>query len=157
MPLDATHANTAETPFRLSKTGVITEAFANIGTTADTMMPRPRKARDRVAEELWRAQLLSGLAEQRKNDAKRAAIAAGVLPDYTTEPFPVGTAETVYAGPAVTIGLKVVNQGDRVDVPGLVADLEKSGIKPTVLKRLVKKHTRSFGGAHIFTASLVSP
>jgi hypothetical protein len=53
----------------------------------------------------------------------------------------------------VTINLKVVPQAPRVNTAALVAALEQAGVKPALLKRLVKKHTEKFGGAHIFTFS----
>jgi hypothetical protein len=61
----------------------------------------------------------------------------------------------VYASDVVTISVKVVEQADRVNVAALVADLEKTGIALRTLRRLVKKHTTPYAGAHIFTASLV--
>jgi hypothetical protein len=148
MPLKAARGN--------DRTGAVTAAFADIGRAGDTLLPRSRTTLDRLAEEFWRSQVLNRLAEKRKDESKAAAVAGGVLPDYKAEPSPVGTAETVYSGATVAITLRVNAQADHVDVPGLVADLEKAGVKPAVLRRLVRKHTTSFGGAHVFTASLVT-
>jgi hypothetical protein len=146
MPLDAARP--------LDKTAAITDAFAEIGRVNGTMPPRSRNAKDKLAWEYWTASLLNRLAEARRDKAKRAAVAGDVLPDHTAHPLPVGTVETVYTGALVTIGMKVVEQADRLDVAGFVADLEKSGVASRLLKRLVKRHTRSFPGAHVFTASL---
>jgi hypothetical protein len=142
MPLDTAKPNV---------TDAVAEGFAAIGYP-----PGTRNARDRLAEEYWSASLLSRLADARREKAKKAAVTGGVLPDHLAEPYPIGTAATVYAGPTVTISLKVVPQADRVNTAALVADLQKAGVKPALLKRLVKKHTEQFGGAHIFTAALVT-
>jgi hypothetical protein len=132
-------------------TDAIAEAFTAIGYPNES-----RNARDRLAEEYWSASLLSRFADARREKAKKAAVTGGVLPDHLTHPYPVGTSETIYAGATVTINLKVVPQADRLNTAALVADLQKAGVKPALLKRLVKKHTETFGGAHIFTASLVT-
>jgi hypothetical protein len=146
MPLDSTRVT--------SKSAAVTDAFAEIGRANGTSMPRAKGTQERPAWEYWVSSLLAQLAELRRERAKKAAIAAGVIPDHVTVPFPVGTAEVVYAGTLVTIGVKVVAQADKINVPGLVADLEAAGVKRAVLKKLLKRHTRNFSGAHIFTASL---
>jgi hypothetical protein len=146
MPLDA-----AKTLPKIGAAETINEAFAAI-----RFPNTARNARDRLAEEYWASSLLSRNADARREKAKRAAVTGGVLPDHLARPYPVGTSETVYAGATVTINLKVVPQADRVNTAALVAALEKAGVKPALLKRLVKKHTEKFGGAHIFTASLVT-
>lgn len=142
MPLDAT------TP--LDRTAQITDAFGELGR----QLPKSRNAKDRLAFEYWVSSILSRLAEARREKAKRAAVAGGVLPDHSAAPMPIGTTETVYTGELVTIGVKVVEQASRLDAAGFIADLEKAGLPARTLKRLVKKHTTTFSGAHIFTASL---
>ena len=146
MPLDSTRSITI--------TEAVNESFDEIGRAIRTMLPKATTAKDRLAAEYLAASLTSRLSEAWRDKTKRAAVGGGVLPDHTADPFPVGTVETVYTGALVTISVKVVEQADRVDVAGLVASLEKAGVKPTLLKRLVKKHTKSFAGAHVFTASL---
>lgn len=143
MPLDSTHAAT--------KTDLISAAFSEIGKA---QLPTTKSTKDKLALEYWAASLLNRLSEARREKAKKAAVMGGVLPDHTSNPLAIGSAETVYSGPLVTIGVKVVAQADRVNVPGLVAYLEKNGVKPALLKRAVKRHTEVFGGAHIFTALL---
>ena len=142
MPLDAA---------RLDRTAAITAAFGAIGK----LLPKPKNGKDAIAYELYAASLVASLADKRREDAKKAAIDAGVLPDYASDPYPVGTEEVVYSGALVAIMLKVVGQADRVNAGGLVADLTEAGVKPALLKRLLKKHTSTFNGAHIFTASLI--
>ena len=146
MPLDAARAS--------DRTEALTDAFAELGRANGTAMPPTRKTKDKLAFEYWVASLLNRLAEARRDKAKRVAVAGGVLPDHAANPLPVGTSEIVFVGERVTIALKVVGQTDRVNVPALMADLVKAGVKPAVLKRLVKKHTESFAGAHVFTASV---
>jgi hypothetical protein len=153
LPLDDTHPRTKAKPaIPLDRTATITEAFGEIGIA----LPRSRNAQDKLADEYWAASVLAGLAEKRREKAKRAAVAGNVLPDHAAHPLAIGTAETVYTGALVRIDVKVVEQADRVDVVGFVADLERAGVKLATLKRLRKKHTKSFAGAHVFTASLIN-
>jgi hypothetical protein len=146
MPLDSARA--------ASRTAAVADAFAEIGRANGTAMPRAKGAQERVAYEYWVSSQLAQAAELRRERAKRAAIAAGVLPDYVTAPLAIGTMEVVYAGTLVTIGVKVFSQADKINTPGLVADLAAAGVPKAVLKKLLKRHTRSFAGAHVFAASL---
>lgn len=130
------------------------KAFGALNEVNVGMLPRRASPKQRVAAEYWCASLASQSAEAWRTKAKGRCVAEGVLPDPAT-PSPIGTVETVYADRLISIGMKVVQQADRVDVPGLVVDLTKAGLDLKVLTRLLKKHTRSFAGAHIFTASLV--
>jgi hypothetical protein len=134
----------------LDRTAAVAGEFATIGTGV-----RIRDVQDKAAWEYWAASALLGLAEKRRDKAKKQAVAAAVIPNYADDPMPIGTAETVYSGAQVRIDVKVVEQATRVDVAALVIDLERAGVKLATLRRLVKKHTRTFNGAHILTASLV--
>jgi hypothetical protein len=96
------------------------------------------------------------LNETWRDDAKKALIACGALPDYGKEPLPVGTQLTIYSDPLVTVGVKVVAQAPRLHADAFCADLLAAGVKPAVLKRLRKKHTVEFNGSHILTALLAS-
>jgi hypothetical protein len=133
---------------------LIVKAVAGIGATVQAMLPRRASAKEHAAAQYWGASVTQQLAEAWRGRAKEQATALGVLPDYVAHPYQVGTSGTVYEGTMVTIGMKVVEQADRVNVPGLVADLLAAGVKPAVLKRLVRRNTKQFHGAHIFTASL---
>jgi len=135
---------------------VIASNFADLGRPGQAIVPRSAKVADAAAWEYWVSSLLLQLAERRREAAKRAATVARVLPDYINEPFPVGTAETVYSGPLISIALKVVPQTPRVDVASLMADLAAAGVKPALLKRLLKKHTIEYAGAHVFTPTLAA-
>ncbi len=119
------------------------------------MLPKRHSANERAAAEYWGASVASQVAEQWRGKAKAQAVAAGVLPDHEAHPSPIGTMETIYADKLISISMKVVAQADRVDVTSLIADLTKAGLPERVLKKLLKRHTRTFPGAHIFTASLV--
>lgn len=143
----------AATP-AIDRGAVVSQAVAEIGVAARKLLPPRAPKAQVVAADYWAGSLVMQLAEAWRIRAKREAVAMGVLPDHTEHPSPVGTAETVYTDPMITIAMKVVEQAARVDVPGLIADLQKLEIKPTVLARLLKKHTKTFPGAHIFTASL---
>ena len=156
MPLDTTTTSTTGTASQIRSAAVLA-AFADVGHVGTTAPPRAKgaaRAVDKTAWEYYVASVGCQTQESRREKAKRACIAAGLIPDTAINPLPVGTLETVYAGLFVTIGLKVAAQADRTNVPGLVADL-LAHIPAKTLNRLVKKHTRSFAGAHIFTASLI--
>lgn len=134
-----------------------TDARADLDRKLAAVLPRARTTKDRLGLALWAATEAVRLDEASKEKAKRAAVAGGVLPDLTANPLPVGTVETVYSSPLLTIGLKVVRQADRTDVPAMMAYLEKNGVKPALLKRAIKRNTNSMGVANIFTALLVKP
>lgn len=152
MPLDGT---IQQRPRAKPPLGLL-EALADLERTLALLRPRARTAKDKLALDYWGASEAQRLGEAWREKAKRAAIAGGVLPDHTADPLPVGTSTTVYASSLLTIGLKVVRQADRVDVAGLLADLEAYGVKPSVLKRMLKKRTELLGGAHIFRALLAA-
>lgn len=148
--------STAERAQRATeKTALIAAAFGEIGRVNGTMMPKSNKSDDPAVYEYCVASLLTQLGERRREDAKKALVARGVIPDYSAQPLAVGTAETVYVSDLLTVGVKVTAQADRVNVLALVADLKAAGVKPALLKRLVKRHTKSFAGAHGITALLV--
>jgi hypothetical protein len=129
-------------------------AFAQVVHAIRTMAPQKASTKTLAAMDYYGSSAVAAIAEAWRGKAKKTAIALGVLPNYEAEPFDIGTAETVYTDAFTTISLRVTPQAPRVDVDGLVADLEAAGIKPALLKRLLKKHTRTFAGAHVFTASL---
>lgn len=146
MPLDDTRP--------LDRTASVAEAVAETGRIIRATLPRKATEKDKLFADFWGWSLVLRMVEPLRDKSKRAAIAGGVLPDHSANPFAIGTSETVYTSDLGSIGMKVVEQAERLDVPAFVADLEKIGVKPAQLKRLLKKHTRQFPGAHIFTASL---
>jgi hypothetical protein len=138
------------------KTAAIADAFGEIGRVNGTMMPDAGNAKDPLWWEYWVASVLAGLSDARRERAKKALVAAGKLPDYAAHPLAVGAAETIYASALLSAGVKVTAQADRVDVAAVVADLVAKGVEARLLKRTVKRHTKSFNGAHIITAMLVA-
>lgn len=109
---------------------------------------------DKLAFEYWAASEISSLAEKRRDEAKKAAVTGGVIPDFKANPLDVGTRSTLYISELLTIAVDVTQQAPRLDGLALVADLVKAGVKPGLLKRLVKRHTKTFAGAHVITATL---
>ena len=99
--------------------------------------------------EYWAATEDERRAVARREKAKRA-----VVPDFAANPLPVGTVETLFSCPLLTVGVKVVRQADRVDVAGVVAYLGQSGVKPALLRRAVRRNSMVFAGAHIITVLL---
>jgi hypothetical protein len=97
------------------------------------------------------------LSEAWRDESRRALIACGALPDYRAAPLSVGTQATIYSDALVTVGVKVTKQPPSLDVDACFADLLAAGVKPALLKRLRKKHTTAFNGAHILTALLAAP
>ncbi|MGD0106328.1 MAG: hypothetical protein ABSC06_20145 [Rhodopila sp.] len=148
MPLDDTGSRTKP------KLVALGDARTELDRALAALLPRAKTVRDKLALDYWAASEAARLDDAWREKAKRGAVAGGVLPDYTANPLPVGTSETVYSSPLLTIGLKVVRQADRVNVAGLVAYLEQAGVKPALLRRAVKRNSEQFGGAHIFTVLL---
>jgi hypothetical protein len=101
------------------------------------------------------ASYLLSAAEKRREAATKAAVAAGVLPDHAKAPLPIGQHPGVYRGEVIEISAAVVAQADKLDGPGLVADLLAANVAPRLVKRLVAKNTRQFNPAHRYAASLV--
>ena len=50
--------------------------------------------------------------------------------------------------------VKVTQQASRLNVDAFVADLAAAGVKTALLRKLRKRHTTDFSGAHIITALL---
>jgi hypothetical protein len=94
-------------------------------------------------------------AEVRRNKAKAACIQTGAIPNYERDPFEAGTQLTVFDGKKVRIVMTVVTALERFDHHAFVEDVEKLGLDPKRLARLVKKHTIPLRPAHVFKTSLV--
>lgn len=146
MPLDAARTTTQ----------AITEAFDAIGRDAPTSMPRSKRKLDPVAFEYHASSQLSRLAEARKRKAEAAAVKAGVLFDPSIEPRPIGTVELVYAGDVVEIGVSVGTPGTRLDVQGVIRDLEKAGLKLPKINAIINGNTIENRAPHKFTSSLTN-
>jgi len=132
------------------------EARAELDRTLAALLPRAKTAASRAWVTYAVATRAVSLNEAWRETSKKALVASGSLPDYAANPLPVGTVLTVYSDPLVTAGVKVVPQAPRLNVDACFADLLAAGVKPALLKRLRKKHTTDFSGAHILTALLAN-
>lgn len=147
--LDAARANLLTT--------AINDAFAGIGKGPPTAMPRGSKNNtEPLAFEVLVSKRLAKLAAAREALAIRDAIKAGVMFDHKDDPLPEGTSKVVYDGDVVRIDLKVTGGRDGIDHDAYVADLEKAGVAPALLKRLAAKHATMSACPHSFTPSLVT-
>ncbi len=146
--LDATNA--------VIKVGMINAAFAEIGVTANTVMPCSRKNTERLAWEYYVASHLLRIAEARKKLAVKAAVNAGIMFDPEQQPMVVGTNALVYAGDVVEISVSVATAATKLDITGLFADLVTHRVKRELLDRLAAKHTKTHRAPHTFTSSLAT-
>jgi hypothetical protein len=148
MPLTAARAN--------ALTAAVTGAFAAIGHSAGTAMPKSKKNTEAVAWELFTASLLLRVADARKAAAQKNAVTAGVIFDHAAHPMPPGTNALVYAGDVVEIAVGVTAPLERYDVPGLLGALAKAGVPPKTLAKAVKAHCDTTRAAHTFKATLAT-
>ena len=139
-----------------AKTGAINDAFAAIGRTDPTDMPRSKLNTEPAAWEYHVASHLLRLAEARKKKAHAAAVKAGVIFDHEKEPMPVGTNTLTYAGNVVEISVAVTTPSTRLDAAAFVDDLAAAGVKRALLERLTGEHTKESRAPHKFTSSLVT-
>lgn len=147
--LDVTRAN--------AKTEAFNVAFGEIGSSIATAMPRSKSGnREPFAWELLVSKHLKRLADAREKKAVKEAVKAGVIFDPEKQPLPVGSNAMVYAGDVVEISCEVGTPQTRLDLEGLLPDLEKAGIKPPVLLKLITKHTHNNRAPHKFSATLVT-
>lgn len=134
----------------------VNKAFDNIGKTNGTVMPKSERNTEQVAYEMHIATHLARLAEGRKDAAYKAAMAAGVIPNYREEPRDAGTKESIYCGDVVTIALNVRRGSTQIDGVRLVQDLLESGVDQALVARLATKHTKTSAAPHVFTTLLVT-
>jgi hypothetical protein len=161
MPLDDTnqpkrkHVRTK--PLLDSKPNANALARAELPATLAALCMRAKTSTSRKWVTYAVATQSQSLSEAWRDASKKALVACGALPDYAANPLVVGTHATIYTDPLVTVGVKVVPQAPRLDIDACFADLLDAGVKPALLKRLRKKHTTEFNGAHIITTLLTSP
>ncbi len=139
-----------------AKTTAINNAYAAIGNEGDTKSPRAKGNTAPIAWEYHVASHLSRIADARKKKAHAAAVKAGVIFDHEKQPWPFCTNALVYAGEVVEISVSVTTPTSRVDLPALLNDLEKAGLKRWKIDSLVVKHTTDSRTPHKFTSSLVT-
>jgi len=141
-----------------ARTAAFNEAFAAIGTSIGTAMPRTRslKNNEPVAWEYHVASHLERIARARKNKAEKDAVKVGVLFDSEKQPMAVGTNAPIYIGNVIEIGVSVTTPQTRFDAAAFIADLLEAGVKPALVTRLTAKHTLESRAPHKFTSSIVA-
>jgi hypothetical protein len=124
--------------------------------------PKPKAAatalskREQAALEYHEASEALRRDEVRRGKAKALCISTGAMPDYERDPYEAGTQLTVFDGRRVRIVMTVVTALERFDHQAFVEDVEKLGLDPRKLARLVKKHTIPLRPAHVFKTFLVA-
>lgn len=146
MPLDATKAN--------AKTEALNDAFATIGMSGLTLMPRSKGNLEPLAWEFHVAAHLVRLADARKKKAQAAAVKAGVMFDPEKQPMAIGTNALIYAGEVVEIAVSVTTPATRLDQDGLIAGLEKAGMKREKINALINANTYENRAPHKFVSTL---
>jgi hypothetical protein len=157
MPLDGTtrRANPRSPKAAVpGKPDANADARAELDRTLARLMARAKTAKSREVLAYWASSRAGSQSDAWREGAKKALIARGVLPDYATNPLPVGTVATIYADPLAMLTVKVTQQASRLNVDAFVADLAAEGVKAALLRKLRKRHTTDFSGAHIITALL---
>lgn len=134
----------------------INDAFAEIGKSPSTAMPRSKGNLEPLAWDYFIAAGLASAAEKRKNDAAKACITAGIMFDHKKQPLGEGTHAKVYEGDVVRIKVDVGTPGKRFDADAFRADLEAKGVDRKLLLKLTEKHTLDNAAPHKFVAELVT-
>jgi hypothetical protein len=131
-------------------------AFASIGHTAGMKMPKSERNDEPAAWELFVAQHVLSLANKRKDNAEKDAIAAGVIIDKEKNPKPEGTREVIYNGDVVSIALEVRTAATRVSVNVLCDYLSEKGVSQKLLMEAMAFATDKSRAAHVFTTMLIT-
>jgi hypothetical protein len=139
-----------------AKTTSITDAFADIGNTGETVMPRSKAFLDPIAWRFLVAKLLRKAAEAEEGAAIKEAIKAGVLFDHKKNPEESDTARVVYDGEAVRIDLTVGTGRAGIDHDKFVAGLVLAKVDPKLLARLALNCATVTAPPHSFVAVLRS-
>lgn len=149
MPLDAARS--------VTKTEALTDAFALIGQSAGTSMPRSaNRATESLAWEFFASKMLEKAAAARTQKAIKAAIKGGVMFDHKENPRPIGTNTVVYDGDVIRIDLEVGTPGTRLDIDALIPALVKAGMRLDRVNELINRCTTENAAPHKFQASLVT-
>lgn len=114
-----------------------------------------REEQSADALEIREAQAARRKGETRWEAAIRRGIKSHVLPDFSTDPEPVGTNRVVYVDAQTQISLFVAEPIEGLDHVGFIADLLKANIDPKLVKRLARKHRTETRPAHRLTSSPV--
>lgn len=117
---------------------------------------KPAKAlRAAAAKEVADAHKARRDADKRWDNAIDGGIKTGALPDYRSNPEPVGTNRVVYADAAVQLSLSVIAPIVGIEAVGLMAYLAKWKVEPKLLARAAKKFRTETRPAHKVTANQV--
>ena len=131
-------------------------AFAAVGRSNGTKMPKAEGNREPLAYELWCAQHLASLATKRKEQAEAAAIAGGVIFDKEKNPKEGGTKEVIYNGEIVVVSVDVRNGATRVDAAAMATYLMEHNVAPLLVQEAMSYATKHNRPAHVFNSMLVT-
>lgn len=131
-------------------------AFAAIGKTVETKMPRLKKGDNRagIAWEYFLSSHVLALARAREADAKKAAISAGVLFDHEKHPREPGDGGVIYMGEQVIVTLTVSKPSTTVNATRMGDWLINNGVSAELVDAATKYATTKNRPAHSFKASL---
>jgi hypothetical protein len=96
-------------------------AFSKIGTTNGTSAPTSLDNRASIAHEYFIADVLASIATKRKDEAKKAALSAGILGEDYVE----GQTMEVYSNENLTISAKTNNAAETLDKTKIFSELVK--------------------------------
>jgi hypothetical protein len=136
----------------------INVAFDAIGVDVLTKMPKP-KMRDNkspIAWEYYVADHVAARARARLNNAKRAAINAGVIFDHEKFPRDPGTNEPVFSGEHVVVWLEVKTPATRVSADKMSEFLIAKGVDAKLIADAYASASSKTRPPHEFKVSLVA-
>ena len=129
--------------------------FASIGHATGMKMPKCESNLAPIAWEFFVAKHVLSLANKRKENAEKAAIAAGVLFDNEKKPHEPGRV-VAFNGEVVSIMAEIKKPSQRVDIDVFVELLAKEGVKDTIIINARHGATKSSRAAVVFTPYLVT-
>ena len=129
--------------------------FASIGHATGMKMPKCESNLAPIAWEFFVAKHVLSLAEKRKENAQKAAIAAGVLFDQEKTPRPPGR-EVAFNGEILSIVAEIKNPAKRVNTDKFVEFLIQAGVKHAVVDAAREAATTVNRSAVTFTPYLVT-
>ena len=100
----------------------VSTAFSKIGTTNGTSCPSSLDNRATIAHELFVADTLASMATKRKDEAKKAAMSAGLLGEDYVE----GNTQQTYDNEFLTISSKTATASKTIDKTKLMNELVKA-------------------------------
>lgn len=128
--------------------------FSKIGTTNGTTRPETKNNRAPIAWELWVSSHLASVAKGRYEQAKKAALNAGIIFDHFKTPHEPGY-EHIYEDDVVEVWLKVNKPSRSYDVDKLCSYLIGRGVSKKAINEALVHASTQGKAAHTFTASLI--